>query len=131
MQPQITEIIDNNSDAQIQRLFLNLISNARHALTEKYPDVDQDKVLQIKGEVTLRDDQRFVAITFKDHGTGVPADLLSRVMNPFVTTKPAGIGTGLGLSISHEIVQKHGGTFSIESVYGESTTVVVELPVEK
>ena len=53
-------------------------------------------------------------------------------MNPFVTSKPAGIGTGLGLSISHEIVRSHNGEIRIESKEGEWTAVVIELPaVEK
>ena len=53
---------------------------------------------------------------------------MERVMNPFVTTKPSAEGTGLGLSISHEIVRKHKGSLTIESVAGEYTEVVVELP---
>ncbi len=114
---------------QVQRLFLNLISNARHALVEKYPDMDPDKILSIKGEKILKDDRAFVRVTFRDHGTGIAAELLPRVMNPFVTSKSSAEGTGLGLSICHEIVQKHNGTFSIDSVDGEYTEVVVELPV--
>lgn len=113
---------------QIQRLFLNLISNARYALTEKYPDMDPDKILKITGEEIIEDNQAFVRITFHDQGIGISAEFLPRVMNPFVTSKPSADGTGLGLSISHEIVQKHGGTISIASVHGEYTEVVVELP---
>ena len=113
---------------QIQRLFLNLISNARYALVEKYPDPDPDKLLVITGTSLQRDQQSMVRVVFRDHGVGIPEDLLERVVNPFVTTKPAGEGTGLGLSISHEIVQKHRGSMTIESVFGEYTEVIVELP---
>jgi PAS domain S-box-containing protein len=116
---------------QIQQLFLNLISNARHALAEKYAGMDPDKILLVKGEEILKNDQPFVRITFRDHGVGIDAKLLPRVMNPFTTTKSSSEGTGLGLSISHEIVQKHGGTLTIDSVHGEFTEVVVELPAEK
>jgi len=116
---------------QIQRLFLNLISNARHALSEKYPGMDPDKILLIKGEDILRDGQTFVRVTFRDHGVGIDSELLPRVMNPFVTSKPSAEGTGLGLSICHEIVQKHDGTLSIDSVHGEYTEVIVELPAAK
>ncbi|MCK4509143.1 MAG: PAS domain-containing protein, partial [Desulfuromonadales bacterium] len=116
---------------QVQQLFLNLISNARHALAEKYTDMDPDKILLVKGEEILKDEQLFVRIVFRDHGIGIDAELLPRVMNPFTTTKSSREGTGLGLSISHEIVQKHGGTLSIESVQGEFTEVTVELPAEK
>jgi PAS domain S-box-containing protein len=113
---------------QIQRLFLNLISNARYALTEKYPGTDPNKILMVIGEVLEQDSQPFVSVTFRDHGTGIPPELIERVLNPFVTTKAAGVGTGLGLSISHEIVQKHDGTLSISSQEGEYTEVVVILP---
>ena len=91
---------------QIQRLFLNLINNARYALSEKYPDTDPDKILQVMGEEVTKDSQPFVRITFRDHGIGIDAELLPRVMNPFVTSKPSAKGTGLGLSVSHGIIQK-------------------------
>ncbi len=113
---------------QIQQLFLNLISNARHALTEKYPEMSEDKILSIRGEEILKEERPFVRVIFRDHGVGITPELLPRVMNPFTTTKSSKDGTGLGLSISHEIVQKHGGTLSIDSVHGEFTEVVVELP---
>ena len=118
----------NSRSHQIQRLFLNLISNARYALTEKYPETDPNKVLMVIGEVIEQDHQPFVSVTFRDHGTGISPELIERVLNPFVTTKAAGVGTGLGLSISHEIVQKHDGTLSISSQEGEYTEVVIILP---
>lgn len=118
----------NSRSHQIQRLFLNLISNARYALTEKYPETDPNKLLLVTGQVIERADMPFVAVSFRDHGTGIPPELIERVMNPFVTTKAAGVGTGLGLSISHEIAQKHGGALTISSQEGEYTEVVVELP---
>ncbi len=120
-------LIDSRSH-QIQRLFLNLISNARYALKEKYPDGDPEKILLISGVEIEKEGQSFISVTFRDNGIGIPSEILGRVMNPFVTTKAAGVGTGLGLSISHEIVQKHGGTMTIESVEGVYTEVVVELP---
>jgi signal transduction histidine kinase len=113
---------------QIQRLFLNLISNSRYALSEKYPEADPNKLLMVTGEEIEKDGQPFVAISFRDNGTGIPPGLVERVLNPFFTTKAAGVGTGLGLSISHEIVQKHGGVLTINSKEGEYTEVVIELP---
>lgn len=113
---------------QIQQLFLNLISNARHALSEKYPEFHADKILLISGCAVTIDDRPGVQLKVRDHGTGIPAELIERVMNPFVTTKPAGVGTGLGLSISFEIAKKHGGTLSIASQYGDWTEVTIDLP---
>jgi signal transduction histidine kinase len=51
-------------------------------------------------------------------------------MNPFFSSKPPGQGTGLGLSISHGIIKDHGGSLSIESVEGEFTRVIIELPAD-
>ena len=113
---------------QIQQLFLNLISNSRHALSEKYPQAHPDKQLLISGRLVEVEGCPVVRLQVRDHGTGIPAELLERVMNPFVTTKPAGVGTGLGLSISFEIVKKHGGTLSIASEYGAWTEIMVDLP---
>jgi PAS domain S-box-containing protein len=125
--PEDLPMIESRSH-QIQQLLLNLISNARYALAEKHPDMDPDKILKITGEEVVAGNQTFVRITVRDEGMGIAAELLPRVMNPFVTSKSSADGTGLGLSISHEIVQKHGGTISIASVHGEYTEVVVELP---
>ena len=69
-----------------------------------------------------------IRIAFRDQGVGIPRELLGKILNPFVTTKPSSEGTGLGLSISHEIVQKHGGHLDISSELGEYTEVVIELP---
>lgn len=113
---------------QLQQVFLNLISNARYALNEKYPGQHPDKILEIHGEGLGDGDKDQVLLTFKDNGSGIPEELLERVRNPFFTTKPAGQGTGLGLSISSAIIENHGGKLTLESVSGEYTTVIVELP---
>jgi PAS domain S-box-containing protein len=113
---------------QIQQLFLNLISNARHALTQKYQGPNPDKQLLVSGRVVEVAGRAMLRLKVRDHGTGIPADLLERVMNPFVTTKPAGVGTGLGLSISFEIAKKHGGSLSIASEHGAWTEVTIDLP---
>ena len=113
---------------QIQQLFLNILSNSRHALNEKFPNRDDAKMIQISVYPIMKKRKSFIQIIFKDFGTGIPAAMLERVMNPFVTSKPAGVGTGLGLSISHEIVKNHNGSIKIESHEGEWTEVTIELP---
>ncbi|PLY02446.1 MAG: hypothetical protein C0623_03855, partial [Desulfuromonas sp.] len=117
---------------QIQQLFLNVLSNARHALNEKYPERDDRKKIEIFIDVAEKRKKQFVRVSIKDYGCGIPGKMLEKVMTPFVTTKPAGVGTGLGLSISHEIVNNHKGEFEIKSREGKWTEVVVILPaVEK
>lgn len=113
---------------QVQQLLLNLLSNARYALNKKYPAGSPDKLLLVTAEEIAEDGKPFVRMRLRDHGVGIAAELLPRVMNPFITTKPSAEGTGLGLSISHEIARKHGGSLSIASVEGEFTEVVVTLP---
>ncbi len=70
-----------------------------------------------------------VEVAIRDNGPGIPAAVLARVFDPFFTTRTQ--GTGLGLSICQSIVREHGGTISIESVVGQGTTVIIDLPMEK
>lgn len=113
---------------QLQQVFLNLISNARYALNEKYPGTHPDKRLDISATSRKIDGQKWVRLVFRDTGTGIPPEILERARSPFFTTKPPGQGTGLGLSISCGIIENHGGQLTLESVAGEHTTVIVELP---
>jgi CheY-like chemotaxis protein len=64
-----------------------------------------------------------------DNGPGISAERLSRIFEPFYTTKPLGEGTGLGLSISHGIVRQHNGELRVRSVPGEGATFEIELPI--
>lgn len=127
--PDLPEIIA--SQQQIEQVFLNLISNARYALNKKYPGMHEDKHLEISGEKIVSDGSSYVRVTFHDKGTGMPGEILGKVMNPFFSTKPSGEGTGLGLSISHGIVRDHGGRILIESLEGRFTTVMVDLPLKE
>ena len=113
---------------QIQQVFMNLIGNARHALNEKYPGAHDDKIIEIRGERIVVNGDTRVRLTFRDTGTGIPAGLIDKVVEPFFSTKQSGQGTGLGLSICNGIVNDHGGTLGIESVEGEFTSVTVDLP---
>lgn len=115
---------------QLQQLFLNLISNARYALNEKFPGSHPDKILEIGGELVPLQGQLWVRLTFQDYGTGIPEAIRDKVLNPFFTTKPSDRGTGLGLSISHGIVKDHGGRLQISSVTGVFTAVTIDLPAE-
>lgn len=111
-----------------QQVFLNLISNSRYALNEKFPSYHREKELIIRAAVVGEGGAMFVRTVFEDRGTGISPRILDKVMNPFFTTKPADQGTGLGLSISLGIVRDHGGSFEIESREGEFTRVLIELP---
>ena len=114
---------------QIEQVFLNIISNARYALNQKYPGTHKDKIFEILGEETTIDNFPYLQITFYDKGCGIPAKIMDKITNPFFSTKPAGIGTGLGLSISYGIINNHGGKLIIDSVEGEFTQIIIELPL--
>ncbi|MGA1824479.1 MAG: ATP-binding protein [bacterium] len=116
---------------EIQQVFLNIFSNARYALNQRFPEFNQKKFLEIRGEMLKIEGQSYVRITFHDNGIGISKHLLDKIMEPFFSTKPRGEGTGLGLSISHGIIRNHGGRLFIESNKGEYTKVIVDLPVDK
>jgi len=115
---------------QMQQVILNMLSNARFALNERYPETSPDKKIDIHCLVLNKDDTTpVVRISIKDSGTGIPQGILKRLFEPFFTTKPAGKGTGLGLSISYGIVQDHGGTIKVDSIMHKYTNMIVELPL--
>jgi PAS domain S-box-containing protein len=114
---------------EIAQVFINVISNARHALNEKYPRSHEDKILEITAEQMTSGKDVLVRICFRDHGIGIPAEILDKVMIPFFSTKDERKRTGLGLSISQSIVEEHGGRIFLESEAGRYTNVAIELPL--
>lgn len=112
----------------LQQVFLNIISNSRYALNQKYPGTDMNKTLKIDCERTEFMNRPCVQVTFHDNGTGIQRDILDKIMNPFFSTKPTHIGTGLGLSISHGIISEHGGKLTVESREGDYTRIIIHLP---
>jgi signal transduction histidine kinase len=69
-----------------------------------------------------------IRLSVRDTGAGIPRDLVDKVFDPFVTTKPVGEGTGLGLTICHKIVEEHGGALDVESEPGKGATFIITLP---
>jgi len=116
---------------QIQQVFLNLLTNARYALNEKYREPDDHKVIEIRGIEKVISDTLNIQIIFTDYGCGIKADDLDKVILPFFSTRPPGKGTGLGLSISYGIISDHNGKLIIDSVEGEYTKIIINLPVER
>lgn len=104
---------------ELNQVWTNLVANAAEAM-------DGSGTLTIATSTT----DGAVRVEVQDDGPGIPPDLLDRVFDPFVTTKAPGEGTGLGLNITHQIVvDRHGGTITVESEPGR-TRFVVGLPVE-
>jgi signal transduction histidine kinase len=114
---------------QIQQVLMNLMTNARDALNERYPRHSPEKRIRVSAEEILKQGCRFIRTTVEDSGAGIPLDIRDRIFDPFFTTKPKETGTGLGLSISYGIVKDHGGELSVESELGLCTRFHMDLPV--
>ena len=116
-------------EAQLELTLMNLAINARDAMPE-------GGTIRISGRnATVDGDDEsglppgdYVVMSMADNGSGIPADLLDRVAEPFFTTKAVGKGTGLGLSMVYGFAQQSGGTLQIESELGSGTCVTIWLP---
>lgn len=115
---------------QIQQVLMNLMTNARDALNERFPGHDPDKVLNLEAGVFEKEGRPWIRVTVEDHGTGITPEVRERMFDPFFTTKPRDQGTGLGLSISHGLVKEHRGELTVESELGRCTRLHLELPVD-
>jgi PAS domain S-box-containing protein len=115
---------------QIQQVIMNLITNARDALNERYPGHNLDKVLNLEARLLEKAGRRWIRVTVEDHGTGIAPEIRERMFDPFFSTKGRDKGTGLGLSISHGIVKEHHGQWTVESELGKYTRMHVDLPVD-
>jgi two-component system sensor kinase FixL len=100
---------------QLQQVLLNLVLNASEAMGANEP---HDRRLSV---IATADARRNVQISVRDCGTGIPPDLVDRLFEPFVTTKPQGLG--LGLSISRTIVAAHGGRLWAQNNTDRGATV--------
>jgi PAS domain S-box-containing protein len=108
----------NASPNQIKQIFLNLFANARQAMPEGgYVRVD-----------VWQEGDRVVA-SVSDDGSGIPPVALSRIFEPFYTTRRASGGTGLGLSVSLGIAESHGGSLTAQSEPGHGATFTLSLPI--
>lgn len=114
---------------QLQQVFMNLVINSMHALDEKYPGVNPNKLLRISASEHTVEGEPFLKVTVEDRGTGISASNKDRMFDPFFTTKGRDKGTGLGLSISDGIVKGHGGTIECETELGKFTRFHVYLPL--
>jgi PAS domain S-box-containing protein len=116
---------------QIQQVLVNLLTNARDALDEKYPEGNPDKTIRVTAQVFEKAGKAWIRTTVEDHGTGISPEIKEKMFDPFFTTKELGKGTGLGLAISHGIVEEHGGELHCESEPGQWTRFHLDLPVDE
>ena len=112
--------------SRLRQVVVNVISNAYHALNAKQakPDDSQQRKLF---KITARRAGNNVRLEFYDNGVGIKREDLSKVFDPFFTTRRETGGTGLGLSVSFGIIRDFGGTINVESEYGKFTRFIIEL----
>jgi signal transduction histidine kinase len=103
---------------QIKQVVLNLIANARQAMSA-------GGYLKLKSGFSEND--KLVTIEVEDTGGGIPPDVIGNIFNPFFTTKEKGLG--LGLSLTHKIIIHHQGKIMVKNNYGKGTTFIVHFPV--
>ena len=118
--------------AAIEQIITDLVINAREALTEGGRIAVAVEVLSLTAEAVRGNPEArpgcFVALSVIDNGCGIPPELLSRICEPFFTTKPVGNGTGLGLSTVYALVRQHQGWMEVTSAPSQGTTIRIHLP---
>ena len=117
--------------SQLQQVVLNLISNSRYALKERYRESVPEKRIEIASKSVMIDGREHYQLTVRDFGTGIPQGILDKMFEPFFTSKPAGQGSGLGLSISYGIVSNHGGILRVDSILNKYTEMIIEIPASE
>ncbi|MCG8360125.1 MAG: ATP-binding protein [Kiloniellales bacterium] len=109
---------------QLAQVFTNLLVNAQQALAS-HP---QPRIVRISG--SLEEDDKELLIRVADNGPGIPSDVVSRIFEPFYTTKPVGEGTGLGLSVCRGLIEAHGGSIDVHLPAKGGTEFRIRLPVD-
>jgi signal transduction histidine kinase len=107
------------SQNHLQGVWMNLISNGLDALDGSSREI----------HITSRHLNNEVRVVVSDTGKGIPPERLSRIFEPFYTTKGPGRGTGLGLSVVHRVIKQHGGRILVDSQMDTGTQFTVILPV--
>ncbi|MEQ9007603.1 MAG: HAMP domain-containing sensor histidine kinase, partial [Ekhidna sp.] len=107
---------------QLSQAFLNIINNSIDSVTEKGKGGEIDITTSMNG--------KNVEVAIKDNGLGMTEEDKLKIFDPFFTTKKVGSGTGLGLAITYGIVERHGGTITVNSKVHEGAEFIIKLPLD-
>jgi C4-dicarboxylate-specific signal transduction histidine kinase len=107
---------------RLEQVLVNLVANASDALTER--SLESPRILIT---IARREDGR-VACSIRDNAGGIPPEILTRIFEPYFTTKGPERGTGLGLPVVKQIVESYGGTLGVDTTPGAGSTFTFDLP---
>jgi signal transduction histidine kinase len=109
------------------RALMSIFNNAFFFLAEKSRSIKEgfEPLLSLTTEKAPNE----IRITIRDNGTGIKPNVLSKIFQPFFTTKPTGEGTGLGLSLGYDTIKAHGGEITVNTLEGEFTEFIISLPL--
>ena len=120
---------------KIEQFLMNLLVNAKDAMTEGGTIAIKTSSIEIKGESSsdpsVIPPGEYVMLTVSDTGCGIDKEIIEKIFDPFFTTKQKGKGSGLGLASVYGIVREHSGYIDVSSNMGEGTTFTIYLPVIK
>lgn len=114
-------LVMNSDSKMMEQVFVNLLTNAIHAVREKGGEEGRIEIRTTKADSAVQ-------ISVEDNGVGISEENKTKIFDLFYSTKPPGKGTGLGLSICQNIVGKLGGNVTFTSAPGVGTTFTVRIP---
>lgn len=120
--------------SQIEQVLMNLAANSKDAMVGGGAITIETSLISADNNIPLKTTKNstngtFALMRFTDSGTGIPAELIDKIFNPFFTSKGVGKGTGLGLSMVHGIIEQHNGIITVESEVSKGTTFNIYLPI--
>ncbi|WP_198507063.1 hybrid sensor histidine kinase/response regulator [Mariprofundus aestuarium] len=124
------------NETQVEQILINLINNARHALkgvespriTLEVRIIDNsESIMRLNHQMT---DEKYICLSIKDNGSGMPKEVMDKIFEPFFTTKIADEGTGLGLSMAYGAIKQVGGLLSVSSEVGKGSEFKICLPID-
>lgn len=129
--PDMEDTIMGNP-TQVNQVLLNLCANAVYAMGDEGTlkiYVSHLIPQKISTLINKLENKPYVKISVNDSGAGISKNVISKIFDPYFTTKKVGDGSGMGLSLVYSIIQAHKGAITVESIQGKGTTFVIYLPV--
>lgn len=114
---------------QLHQVVMNLCTNAFHAVEDNSGEITLSMEPVNKAIPESQAEREWIRISVCDNGCGIDEANLSRIFEPYFTTKPSGKGTGMGLAVVHGIVESHEGRIEVVSTKGQGTSIHIYFPV--